>query len=490
MRLRIGQTLFLATLLFAPPSTLAAGPQMDGSQNRPNVIVILTDDLGYGDLGCYGHPAFETPSLDRMAQEGVKFTAFYAPVPFCAPTRATLLTGRYPFRSGIVWNPSPPIGINQIGLPSEEVTLGEAFQGEGYATSCIGKWHLGHLPEFSPLRHGFDEYFGILYSNDMHPVQLLEGEKIIDYPVVQATLTRRYTRRALDFIERNKNHPFFLYLAHAMPHKPLAASERFYRTSPVGLYGDVISELDWSVGEVLQKLEELSLDQKTLVVFTSDNGPWYGGSTGGLRGMKGRTWEGGIRVPMIARWPGQIPEGASCGAMAFMGDLFPTVLDLCGIGLPDGVVLDGRDISKLMTVPDAESPHEAIFALRGSKLSAVRSGRWKLHVLAPRPVSTRSDYWHDPLGPDGVTILAPFEQAQPRDYPGAVGGDEPAEMMLFDLETDPAEKRDVSSRYPQVVERLLAMYHEMDAQIPPIEPPVRDPHESLENRLKRPRAER
>jgi len=259
MQSRIRQALFLLTLLLTPPSTLAAEEQLGGAQNRPNVIVILADDLGFGDLGCYGHPAFETPSLDRMAEEGVKFTSFYTPVPFCAPTRATLLTGRYPFRSGMLWNPSPPIGLNQVGIPAEELTLGEALQKAGYATSCIGKWHLGHLPQFSPLRHGFDEYFGILYSNDMHPVELIEGDRIIEYPVVQATLTERYTERALDFIERNRTRPFFLYLSHAMPHKPLAVSESFYRTSPVGLYGDVVSELDWSAGQVLKKLHDFDL---------------------------------------------------------------------------------------------------------------------------------------------------------------------------------------------------------------------------------------
>jgi len=460
------------------------------SRDRPNVVIILADDLGYGDLGCYGHPAFQTPALDLMAKEGVRFTHFYTPVPFCAPTRATLLTGRYPFRNGMVWNPSPPIGLNQVGLSPDEITLAEVFQGAGYATSCIGKWHLGHLPQFYPRKQGFDEYFGILYSNDMPPVQLIENETIVEYPVVQATLTKRYTERAVAFIERNRTRPFFLYLAHAMPHKPLAASETFYRTSPVGLYGDVISELDWSVGEVLQCLKDLSLDENTFVVFTSDNGPWYGGSTGGLRGMKSRTWEGWIRVPMIARWPGHILAGETCGALSFIGDLFPTVLRACGIGLPSGVVLDGRDLWKLMTVSKAESPHEAFFFMRGSKLSGVLSKRWKLHVLSPGTISVRGDYWHDPLGPDGVTILAPFEQARPRDYPGAVGGDAPAEMMLFDLESDQAEKHNVAAQYPDVVKRLLTIFEKVEAEVPELDAPARDPHESLENRLRRPRQSR
>src|SRR5262245_4340397 len=276
---------------------------------RPNVVLILADDLGYGDLACYGHPKFKTPNLDRMAAEGARLTDFYAACPFCAPTRASLMTGRYPFRSGMTGNPTPDMGINDLGIPESELLLPELFKAAGYTTACYGKWHLGHKPEFFPTRNGFDEYFGILYSNDMRPVELRQNEERFEYPVEQTTLTERYTQRAVSFIQRHKDSPFFLYLPHAMPHKPLAASDAFYKKSGAGLYGDVIAELDAAIGRVLAKIKELGLDERTLVLFTSDNGPWYGGSSGGLRGMKGQAWEGGYREPMIARWPGKIPPG-------------------------------------------------------------------------------------------------------------------------------------------------------------------------------------
>src|SRR3989440_1946257 len=237
----------------------------DSPASRPNVIIILADDLGYGDLACYGHPTFKTPNLDRMAAEGARLTHFNTPAPFCAPTRASLMTGRYPFRCGMTANPSPDLGgqNNHLDLPVSEITIADLFHRAGYATGMVGKWHLGHSkPEFFPTHRGFDEYFGILYSNDMRPVQILDGDKVVEYPVVQATLTSRYTEHALDFIERNKAKPFFFYFAHAMPHKPLAASEKYYKTSGAGLYGDVISELDASVGAVLAKVKELGLNDR------------------------------------------------------------------------------------------------------------------------------------------------------------------------------------------------------------------------------------
>ena len=449
-----------------------------GSMQRsdsPNVVIILADDLGYGDLGCYGHDGFKTPHLDQMAEEGARLNQFYVPVPYCAPSRATLLTGRYPFRTGMVFNPSPDSGINDIGLADEELTLGEAFQEAGYATSHIGKWHLGHQPRFYPRRHGFDEYYGILYSNDMRPVELIENEKVVEYPVVQATLTKRYTERALEFIERQQDRPFLLYLAHAMPHKPLAPSADFYATSAAGLYGDVVAELDWSVGQILEKLKELGLEQNTLVIFTSDNGPWYGGSTGGLRGMKGRTWEGGLRVPMIARWPGQIPAGLVSEAPAGIVDVFPTVLKRAGIDVTVNRRLDGRDIWPLMTRLGAESPHDLLLALQGPHLATIRSGRWKLHVRSPGGVPDRGQDWVDPRGPDGVTILAPYEQSRPSEYPGVLGGDDPHHMMLFDLETDPAEQHDVASRHPEVAKRLKAQFDRINMEVPRFQQPSRIP---------------
>ncbi len=311
----------MSTLFAALAAVAGLGPS-DAIQTprpalQPNIIVILADDLGYGDLGCYGHPRFKTPNLDQMAAEGVRLVQFNTPVPFCAPTRAALLTGRYPFRCGLTANPAPDDSpaADARHLPLDEVTLAQVLHDAGYATAMVGKWHLGHkAPEYLPTRRGFDEYLGIPFSNDMRPVRLLDGEKEVEYPIVQATLTRRYTERALRYINRNRDRPFFLYFAHAMPHKPLACSERFYKKSGAGLYGDVMAELDWSVGQVLARVKDLGLEDRTLVIFTSDNGPWYGGSTGGLRGMKSTTWEGGFRVPCIVRWPGRVPTGNVCPA--------------------------------------------------------------------------------------------------------------------------------------------------------------------------------
>ena len=437
------------------------------SAGTPNVIVIFADDLGYGDLGCFGHPQFKTPNLDRMATEGARCTDFYVPMPYCAPSRAAILTGRYPFRPRVVLNPTPDGGIDDLGLPPEEVTIAEALKPAGYATQCIGKWHLGHVPEFYPRTQGFDSYYGILYSNDMRPVNLIENETVVEYPVIQATLTKRYTQRALQFIEANRSQPFFLYLPHAMPHKPLAASEEFYKTSGAGLYGDVIAELDWSVGQILSKLKELKLDENTLVVFTSDNGPWYGGSTGGLRGMKGKSWEGGVRVPMIARWPGRIPPGRVIKAAAGTIDLFPTIVRLAGQPLPAGRVIDGRDIMPLLSGKTDTSPHEGLFAMRGTSLAFVRSGKWKLHLYAPGKWPQFKDDWVDPRGPDGVTIIAPCEQARPSEYPGVRGGDESAPPMLFDVEADPAEQHNVAAQHPDVVQRLAKMFETLNAEVPP-----------------------
>lgn len=424
-----------------------------------NVVVILADDLGYGDLACYGHERFKTPHLDRMAAEGARLTNFNAPMPFCAPTRAALLTGRYPFRCGMPNNPAPDANERQdkVALPATERTLAEAFRDAGYATGMVGKWHLGHAKKnHYPVRRGFDEYLGILYSNDMRPVRLIDGEQVAEYPVVQATLTGRYTDRALKFIERNRDKPFFLYFAHAMPHKPLAASEAFYQKSGAGLYGDVIAELDASVGRVLDKLKELNLDEKTLVIFTSDNGPWFGGSTGGLRGMKSTSWEGGYRVPFIARWPGQIPAGRVSGGLGVTMDVFATALAAAGVPLPTDRKLDGADLLPMLT-SDASSPHEVVYGLLGDRLAAVRDARWKLHLLPAADRLERWDAkspWVDRRAPDGVTILAPYEQYTPADYPGARGGDPPAAMALYDLAADPSEQRNVAAEHAEVVARL------------------------------------
>jgi arylsulfatase A-like enzyme len=448
-------------------------------ESRPNIVLIFVDDLGYGDLSCFGLQSspFSTPHIDKMADEGARLTNCYVTVPYCAPSRASLLTGRYPFRNGLTTNPAPDAGIHHAGLPGSEITLAEALKTVGYSTTCIGKWHLGHTEKFLPRRQGFDEYYGILYSNDMRPVQIVENEQVVEYPVIQAHLTRKYTDRALDFIERNyrRNQPFFLYLPYAMPHKPLAASEDFYTPdTPGDLYADVIRELDYSMGRILERIEELELDDNTLILFLSDNGPWYGGSTGGLRGMKSRTWDGGIHVPMIARWPGTIPEGLVNHALASSMDIFPTVLNLAGVSQPDDRLIDGRDIWPLLTSATAESPHEAVFAMHGVRLMTVRSGQWKLHVHPPQAYRQPSGVWLDPRGPDGVTIIAPAEQSQPVAYPGIIGGDEPSAMMLFDLEADPAEQHNVAAAHPDVVRRLKALYDDMAAQMPEIKPSNRE----------------
>ncbi|HUG70805.1 MAG TPA: sulfatase [Pirellulaceae bacterium] len=449
------------------------------SHGVPNVVLILADDLGYGDLACYGHTKFQTPHLDRMAAEGARLTQFNTPMPFCAPTRASLLTGRYPFRCGMNGNPAPDGGpvADALALPASEVTLVQLFKKAGYATGMVGKWHLGHKrPEQMPTGRGFDEYLGILYSNDMRPVELVEGTEAIEYPVAQATLTRRYTARALDFIERNKAKPFFLYLAHAMPHKPLATTEEYYKQSGAGLYGDVLMDLDAGVGEVLGKLKELGLDEKTLVVFVSDNGPWFGGSTGGLRGMKGSTYEGGFRVPCIARWPGKIPAGHRNDSPAVIMDLFTTALTVAGIAPPADLVIDGRDIMPLLT-GDATSPHAAIFGQQNMRLASVRDHRWKLHVLAPRDnfktFHKPGQRWIDPRGPDGVTILAPYEQPQPSDHPGLVSGDDAMPMQLFDLQSDPGEQTDVAARHPEIVTHLKTLYDAMNRDVPQASSPTK-----------------
>jgi arylsulfatase A-like enzyme len=453
------------SLLFAAAGLLICASQAtaENASARPNVILILADDLGYGDLGCYGHPKFKTPNLDRMAAEGARLTDFYAACPFCAPTRASLLTGRYPFRSGMTGNPTPDMGINDLGIPDSELLLPELFKSAGYATACYGKWHLGHKPEFFPTRHGFDEYFGILYSNDMRPVELRENSHRFEYPVEQATLTERYTKRAISFMERHKDSPFFLYLPHAMPHKPLAASNAFYKKSGAGLYGDVIAELDAAIGRVLASIKELGLDDRTLVIFTSDNGPWYGGSSGGLRGMKGQAWEGGLREPLIARWPGKIPRGHVSHEPTIMMDLYVTALAAAGIEAPKDRTIDGRDIMPLLT-GDAKSPHEALFCVQGKQLMTVRSGRWKLHPRGTPRRDNRPVDWVDPRAPDGKTILAPDEQYTPADFPGVMTGDESTGAALFDLETDPSEQKNVAAQNPEVVRRLQALFDKMLAE--------------------------
>lgn len=396
-----------------------------GAARPPNIVLIYADDLGYGDLGCYGS-SIRTPNLDRMAGEGVRFTHFYSGNPVCSPSRAALLTGRYCTRAGV---PRVLFPRDTTGLPDSEVTIAQMLKAKDYKTMCVGKWHLGHLPPFLPTSRGFDSYFGIPYSNDMSPRPLLDGTETVEEPATLETLTPRYTERAVRFIEESKDSPFFLYFPHTYPHIPLAASERFRGRSPLGLYGDVIEEIDWSVGEVLAALKEHNLDDNTLVMFSSDNGPWYQGSSGRLRGRKGMTWEGGQRVPFVARFPGRIPAGRTCDGVGSVIDILPTAACLCDVPLPKNP-LDGMDIWPLLAGEKAELEREALLYFDNVHLQCARWGRWKLHVARYNTVA------YSPA-PAGGRVNLPLPRPE-----------------LYDLVRDPDESYDVAPENPEVVREI------------------------------------
>jgi len=418
---------------------------------RPNFILILTDDQGYADLGCYGARGFSTPNLDRMAAEGVRFTDFYAAAPICSPARAALLTGCYPQRVGI----TRVLGPNsESGIHPDEQLLPELLRASGYRTALFGKWHLGRLPKFLPLHHGFDEFFGTPGSNDMGAnmepearrrgragVELMEGDKVIEVDPDQRFLTARYLERALHFIRADRHKPFFLYFAPNMPHTPLFVSPRFKGTTERGLYGDVIAEIDWAVGQILDRLRRDRIAENTLVIFSSDNGPWlifgdHGGSALPLRGGKREVWEGGFRVPAIFWWPEHIPAARTCQELATQMDIMPTLLRLAGASMPR-LSIDGKDIWPLISgVPGASSPHQAFYYYYDYELRACRSGRWKLVLphtdhAAPDPARIGSG------GVRGAVRSVTYHQA------------------LYDLILDPAETTDVAPRYPDVVKKLL-----------------------------------
>ena len=455
--------LFAASFLMLSCNTRKSG---DGETQSPNVLIILTDDLGYGDISSYGEPGYQTPNIDKLAENGVRCTDFYVPTPYCAPSRATLLTGRFPLRHGMIRNPTPDAGINDIGIADGEITLGELFQEAGYATKCIGKWHMGHREEFFPVKHGFDEYYGILYSNDMRPVQIVENMDTVAYPIDQNFLTGDYTAQAIDFIDRNQDQPFFLHLCHAMPHKPLAVSDAFYTPeTPDDLYADVIRELDWSVGEVIAALEERGILDNTIVIFMSDNGPWYGGSTGGLKGMKATTWEGGIRVPFIMHYQKVFPRGCSVDVPCWSPDIFPTLLALTGIDPGPENKLDGQDISGILK--GEQRAHAPVFSLHNEHIMSVRKGDWKLFVREPRG---RRKYdlstWKDSRGPDGTTIIARMEgQSNPSHYPGLVPQKPNKDIQLFNLKTDPTESNDLAEEKPEMVQELMQDYRNFEASL-------------------------
>jgi uncharacterized sulfatase len=404
-----------------------AAAQPPSGDRSPNFVVMLADDLGYGDLGAYGSDLIATPNIDRLGREGVRLDSFYSSANVCTAARGGLLTGRYPIRLGLAGDVARP--TNEIALPEAETTIAEALRPLGYRTALIGKWHLGSHLRHAPLRHGFDEFYGLLHSNDMLPLALYRGEQPIEEPVDQETLTERYTAEALAFLERNRDRPFFLYLAHTFPHVPLHASDRFAGRSRAGLYGDTVEAIDWSTGEILRALRELGLDDRTLVVFTSDNGPWWEGSSGVHRERKGTSWEGGMRVPFLARWPGKLPAGAASAEPAINLDLFPTLVRLAGAQLPATPPVDGRDLMPLLR-GEAGSPHEAIFLFDSDRIAAVRSGRFKLVV--------ESKY---------VSRLHRFAHTGSYNHPG----------LLFDLELDPTESYSFAREQPEVAARLVVL---------------------------------
>jgi arylsulfatase A-like enzyme len=439
---------------------------LGGHEDQPNIVVIFTDDLGYGDLGSFGHPTIQTPHLDRLAAEGMKLTSFYVASSVCTPSRAALLTGRLPVRSGMSGDAKRRVLYphHEGGLPANEVTLAEAMQEAGYATGCIGKWHLGVGEEHIPNSQGFDYYYGLLYSNDMnieegrhrrsasmnpnadpawYDIPLYRNRDIIERPVDQNTLTKRYTEESVKFIRENRNRSFFLYLAHSMPHVPLFASAAFKDRSVRGRYGDTIEEIDGGVGAIIQALREEGLAEKTLLIFTSDNGPWlrmeiYGGSAGLLRDGKGGCWEGGFRVPAIAWWPGRIEAGAVCSDMMSTMDLWPTLVGIAGAKVPEDRVMDGIDMSATLLGKEANS-RQLFYFYRGNELYAVRKGSYKAHFKT----------W------DGYSSV-PTESHDP--------------PLLFNLDKDPSEMHNIAAGNETIVRELVEAAEQHTASVVPGEP--------------------
>lgn len=413
--------------------------------DKPNVIIVYCDDLGYGDLGCFGATDISTPNIDAIAARGIQFTEFYSASPVCSPSRAALMTGRMPQRMGIhgVFFPE-----SFTGMPVEELTIAEVLKEQGYATGIVGKWHLGHREKYLPLQRGFDEYFGIPYSNDMESVVYMEGNEVVDFDVDQTYTTQTYTTKSVDFINRHKEGPFFLYLAHSMPHVPIYASEDFLGTSDRGLYGDVIQELDWSVGEIMKTLEDNGISENTLLIFSSDNGPWlvmrdHGGSAGPLREGKQFTFEGGVRVPTLAMWPNVIPPGSVYDDMAVMCDWFPTIASAAGAEIPAGLTLDGENLLPVLNGSGKRAGDQWLY-YNGQILECYRHGDWKVKKAYPG---------------SGYQNWRQFVAEHP--------------VLLINLKEDPGERNNLAEVYP---ERLEKMLEEMDSmknamgELPPMIP--------------------
>lgn len=409
---------------------------------KPNIVYIFADDLGYGDLSCYGAKDINTPNIDQIAKQGIKFTEFYSASSVCSPSRAALLTGRYPQRMGIntVFFPE-----SFTGIPDTEITIPEILKEKGYATGIVGKWHLGHHYQYLPLQQGFDEYFGIPYSNDMESVVYMRGNEVESYKVKQQYITKTYTKEAQKFITKNKDNSFFLYIAHSMPHVPLYASEEFIGTSKRGLYGDVVQELDWSVGQILKSLREHGILENTLIVFSSDNGPWLamkedGGSAGDLREGKTFTFDGGMKVPTVAMWKNRIPQGIINTEVASQMDWFPTIANITGSSIPKGLVIDGLDISKVLTNKGNRKNSDLLF-LDGKQLQGYRSGQWKVKLPYK---GFRGNKWKQ------------FVKAH--------------DTLLFNLNTDPGEKNNLFEKYPEkakeILKEMIEKYQDM-GKLPP-----------------------
>ena len=444
---------------------LLGGLSQASATDQPNFVVIFIDDLGYGDIGPYGATKQRTPNLDRMAAEGMKLTSFYA-APVCSVSRAQLLTGCYGARISVpgVYGPGSKNGLNPA-----EFTIAERLKSLGYATACVGKWHVGDQPEFLPTRQGFDRYLGIPYSNDMQRTATETGRRVV--PLVrddkvaelltdeaQRTIVARYTEEAIDFIRDSQEGPFFLYLPHTAVHTPIFPGEAFSGKSANGRFGDWVEEVDWSTGKILDTLKELGLDEKTLVIFTSDNGPWLvkgadGGSAGPLRGGKGSTWEGGVREPTVVRWPGKVAPGSVCDAVAGTIDLLPTFVSLAGGTVPSEPVIDGRDLSGLLLGQTTESPREAHYYFAGYNLQAVRQGPWKL-AIAPQPETM------------GKGVASDASGKEPR---------------LYQLDEEIGEMTNVAAAHPEIVAKLKSLAETMSAEIGGSDPAARRPAGSVEN---------